>query len=45
MAISNQQVKIRGESINRVVHNQFKDSKVGNSSTQAIFLDPNGLSL
>lgn len=45
MAISNQQVKIRGESINHVVHNQFNHSKVANSSTQAIFLDPNGLSL
>lgn len=45
MAISNQQAKIRGESINRMVHNRFKDSKVGNSSTQAIFLHPNGLSL
>lgn len=33
------------ESINRLVHNQFKDPKVGNSSIQAIFLDPNGLSL
>ena len=33
------------ESINRMVHNQFKHPKVGNSSTQAIFLDPNGLSL
>lgn len=28
------------ESINRMVHNQFKHPKVGNSSTQAIFLDP-----
>lgn len=33
------------ESINRIVHNQFKDPQMGNSSTQAIFLDPNGLSL
>ena len=33
------------ESINHMVHNQFKDPKVGNSPTQAIFLDPNGLSL
>lgn len=27
------------ESINRMVHNQFKDPQMGNSSTQAIFLD------